>query len=365
MKRTLLSTTAALALAIGLAAGLWLSSLYNDAAIAQNTAIHDGIQSSEETRTIELFDRSRGSVVNINTLGRRVDLLRRRVFEVREGSGSGFFWDAQGHIVTNFHVIRRAEGIEVLLADQPEPVAAQLIGVSPSHDLAVLKVETTSRIDALPHGDSARVRVGQTVLAIGNPFGLDHTLTRGVVSALNREIQALNGRTIGGVIQTDAAVNPGNSGGPLLDSSGRVVGVNTAILSPAGASIGIAFAVPIDTLKRVVPQLIQNGRYIPPQIGIRYHDPTSANYLGRLGLRGVLILEVEPGSPAEAAGLEGSSRRLLGRVELGDVILAVDGNVVTDSNDLQLVLEQRAPGDTVALTVWNDGERRRVEVTLR
>ncbi|QDU72518.1 S1C family serine protease [Mucisphaera calidilacus] len=354
-----------LSLATGLLLGSWWSSLAGPAIAQENATPDQGYLTSDEQRTIEVFERSREAVVFINTLGRRRDIFSRRVFEVREGSGSGFFWDNQGHIVTNYHVLHNATGAEIILDDQTR-VRAQLVGVSRSHDLAVLKIDDPDiNREALPHGDSARIRVGQTVLAIGNPFGLDHTLTRGVVSALNREIKALNGRTIGGVIQTDAAVNPGSSGGPLLDSSGRVIGVNTAILSPAGTSAGIAFAVPMATVQRVVPQLIESGNYTPPRMGVRFHDPTSQATLSRLGLQGALIIEVEPGSPAEKAGLRGTTRKFLGGINLGDVILAVDGQSVRDSNDLLQILETKAPGDTIHLTIWRNETRIAVEVTLK
>ncbi len=240
----------------------------------------------------------------ITTLGRVRSRYDFNVHRVPQGSGSGFVWDHQGHVVTNFHVIRGASEAVVTLADGSERPAS-LVGVAPDHDLAVLKIDVPSEaLRPLAVGASKDLRVGQFVMAIGNPFGLDQTLTTGVVSALDREIESVSGRRIYGVVQTDAAINPGNSGGPLIDSSGRLIGVNTAIQSPSGASAGIGFAVPVDTVNRIVPQLIRYGEAKRPGIGVSL---LGANMARRFGVEGVVIREVFQGGPAAAAGLMGLS----------------------------------------------------------
>ena len=257
-----------------------------------------------EERLISLFEASRSSVVSITTGQRRVDPWLRRAEIVPSGSGSGFFWGDEGHIVTNAHVIQRAIRADIHMADG-RVLPARLVGAAPQYDLAVLQVDLDgTAAEPLENGNSGDLRVGQSVLAIGNPFGLDWTLTTGIVSALEREIPIGNG-VIEGLIQTDAAINPGNSGGPLLDSSGRLIGVNTAIFSPSGASSGIGFAVPVDLVKRVVPQLIANGVYRPPVLGIRF-DPRINELARQNGIEGVVILAVDPGGPANDAGLQPS-----------------------------------------------------------
>jgi len=319
----------------------------------------------DEARNVALFERARDAVVNINALGRQVDLFTRRVREVPRGVGSGFFWDERGHVVTNFHVIQNASGARVVLADQTT-LDAELVGASPDHDLAVLKVQVTpEQAQRLPIGVSTELKVGQFVYAIGNPYGLDYTLTHGIISALDREMTAVTGRPINEAIQTDAAINPGNSGGPLLDSSGRVIGVNTAIFSPSGASAGIGFAVPIDTVARVVPQLIDKGEYTPPSLGIRISDRVSAQLLRRLDLEGVLVLGVEEDSGAADAGLRPTRRARDGGVILGDIITAIDGEPVANANDLYLILDELAAGDRVTVTLRRGEEDRDVEVELQ
>jgi S1-C subfamily serine protease len=327
-----------------------------------------------EAHTVRLFEAASPAIVNVDVTRRRVDPWSRRSVDVPAGSGSGFLWDDAGHVVTNFHVIRRASGATITFDDQTQ-LDAELVGTSPDHDLAVLKVDLAqlpANADApavvrsgLPIGRSGSLRVGQSVYAIGNPFGLDHTLTTGVVSALDREIQSLTGRTLDGVVQTDAAINPGNSGGPLLDSAGRVVGVNTMIFSPSGASAGVGFAIPIDTVRRVVPQLIEDGRYQRPTLGIRIDDRVAAPILRRVGKRGVLVLAVQPDGPAAEAGLRPTVRDRRGRVTVGDIVLAVDRAPIESTDDLLNRLERRRPGDTVTLDVWRDGNQVTVQVTLR
>ena len=315
-----------------------------------------------EERLISLFETSRSSVVSITTGQRRVDPWLRRAEIVPSGSGSGFFWGNEGHIVTNAHVIQRAVRADIHMADG-RVLPARLVGAAPQYDLAVLQVDLNgTAAEPLENGNSGDLRVGQSVLAIGNPFGLDWTLTTGIVSALEREIPIGNG-VIEGLIQTDAAINPGNSGGPLLDSSGRLIGVNTAIFSPSGASSGIGFAVPVDLVKRVVPQLIANGVYRPPVLGIRF-DPRINQLARQNGIEGVVILSVEPGGPAEAAGLRAAQRGRNGGLLPGDVIQQVNMRRITSGDDLSAALDDYEAGDEVTLLVWQDGETREVTVRL-
>jgi S1-C subfamily serine protease len=270
-------------------------------------------------------------------------------------------WDRNGHIVTNFHVIEGGNAFSVTLADQ-STWDAKVIGQAPDKDLAVLRIDAPpEKLQPLSVGDSHDLMVGQTVLAVGNPFGLDHSLTVGVVSALGRELTAPNGRTIHDIIQTDAAINPGNSGGPLLDSRGRLVGVNSAIYSPSGASAGIGFAVPVDTVKRLIPQLITHGRPIQPGIGI---SPMSDSVARRLRLSGVIVYEVVSGSPADQAGVEGLAQDRAGRVVLGDRIVAVDGAAVTSTDDLMHRFEQAGVGARVRLRLNRNGKERELDLTL-
>jgi S1-C subfamily serine protease len=316
----------------------------------------------EEVRDIEVFRRASRSVAFITTLAVRRDFWSLDVLQIPQGSGSGFVWGENGHIVTNYHVIQDGNRFQVTLADQSE-WDAEVIGVAPSKDLAVMRVDAAGEhLEPLHLGSSRSLVVGQKVLAIGNPFGLDHTLTTGVISALGRELRSPSGRVIRDVIQTDAAINPGNSGGPLLDSSGRLVGVNTAIFSPSGTSAGIGFAVPVDTVRRLVPQLIEHGRPIQPGIGI---VPLPDHWADRIGVDGVIIRSVSRGSPAQRAGLRGLQRDRRGRIALGDRIVAVNGEQVEGLDDLLYLFEDAGVGAQVELTV-RDGkdDERQVEVTL-
>jgi S1-C subfamily serine protease len=314
----------------------------------------------EEKATIELFRRTSPSVVFITTLSRQA----RGFFEIQEvpqGAGTGFIWDKEGHIVTNFHVIQGASAARVSLHDHSE-WPATLVGIAPDQDLAVLRIRVPAdKLVATSVGSSRELQVGQKVFAIGNPFGLDFTLTTGIVSALGRSIAALTGRRIDDVIQTDAAINPGNSGGPLLDSAGRLVGVNTQIASPSGASAGVGFAVPVDTVNRVVPQLIEHGQIVRPQLGIAAGNEW---VLRRAGIRGVLIMSVAPSSPAQRAGLRGTYRAEDGTLVLGDIIQAIDGREVASLDDLYAALERHSQGDVVKLKVVRDGRSLEVEVRL-
>jgi S1-C subfamily serine protease len=316
--------------------------------------------SEGERRDIAIFRRASRSVVFITSLAVRRDLFTFDVFSIPQGAGSGFLWDDRGHVVTNFHVVSGGQRFQVTLGDHSE-WPAEVVGSAPDKDLAVLRIDAPAdRMRPLDTGESRNLVVGQKVLAIGNPFGLDQTLTIGIVSALGRELQAPNGRLIRDVVQTDAAINPGNSGGPLLDSTGRLIGVNTAIFSPSGASAGIGFAVPVDTVKRLVPQIIRHGRPIQPGIGI---VPLADHLARRIGVEGVVVQEVVPGTPAERAGLRGLevNRR---RVVLGDVVVGVDGKAVTTFDDLAYALETAGVGATATLEVERDGDRRNVRVPI-
>ena len=321
-----------------------------------------GDLAADENATIALFRQASPSVVYLTSLALKRDIFSLNLFEIPHGAGSGFVWDQDGHIITNFHVIQDASGARVTLADH-SVWDAQLVGTAPDQDLAVLYINAPKhRLKPLAIGTSGDLQVGQKVFAIGNPFGLDQTLTTGIISALGREINAVTGRTISGVIQTDAAINPGNSGGPLLDSAGRLIGVNTAIYSPSGASTGIGFAVPVDTVNRIVPQLISHGRVIRPGLGVRIADDATAR---RLGLQGVLIIQTEKGSAAETAGLRGTERDSAGRLVLGDVIVNINADSITASGDLLTVLEKYAVGTAVTVTVLREGSRVTVPVTLQ
>ena len=328
--------------------------------IAPRGALHPG-----EAATVALFEKTRVSVVFITTQERVMDVWTRNIFNIPRGSGSGFAWDGKGHLVTNNHVVEGASAATVRLSDGRD-VPATLVGASPAHDLAVLRVEVDNPPPALPIGTSHDLRVGQGTFAIGNPFGLDWTLTSGIVSALDRSLPSEDGRVlIEHLIQTDAAINPGNSGGPLLDSAGRLIGVNTAIFSPSGASAGVGFAVPVDTVRRVVPQLIARGRYVRPALGIEVDERLNQVVTRQLGVKGVAVLRVTPGSPAAAAGLQGvRSSRGGTNIVPGDVILAVDGTPVESVPRLLGRLDEHQVGDRVRLTVLRDGKKVEVNATL-
>lgn len=314
-----------------------------------------------ERRTMELFRIASPSVVHITTHRVQRDFFSLDVYKIPRGSGTGFVWDTEAHIVTNYHVIRDADIAYVAFDDQSS-YPAKLVGIAPEKDLAVLKVEAPSdQLRALPLGSSSDLTVGQNSYAIGNPFGLDHTLTTGVVSALGREIESATRLPIKDVIQTDAAINPGNSGGPLLDSSGRLIGVNTAIYSPSGAYAGIGFAIPVDTVKWVVPELIKHGKVIRPGIAL---SMASEQLAERLGVEGVLVLDVDPSSSAADAGLRPTRRTRYGKVILGDIITAIGEQSVRSSNDLLLEFEKYKIGDVVPLGIVRDGETIEVQVEL-
>jgi S1-C subfamily serine protease len=324
-----------------------------------------GELAADEKATIDLFERTRESVVYITTSSRVRDIWTRNVYSVPRGTGSGFVWDDAGHVITNFHVIENASEALVKLADGRE-FKASLVGVSKAHDLAVLRIKIPNRRPApVPIGTSHDLRVGQKVYAIGNPFGLDWTLTTGIVSALDRSLGEENGASIEHLIQTDAAINPGNSGGPLLDSAGRLIGVNTAIYSPSGSSAGIGFAVPVDTVNRVVPQLIKSGRYTSPALGVEIDEDLNRRLTKLLNVSGVVVLRVAPGSSAAKAGLTGINISRSGEVVPGDIITAIDGKPVDSVGKLLSRLDDYRVGDTVRVTVLRKGKSTELKVTLQ
>lgn len=316
----------------------------------------------DERNTIDVFQNSSLSVVFITNKGLQRDIFSMDVFEVPQGSGSGFVWDTKGHIVTNFHVVQNARSLSVTLYDN-STYDAELVGAEPSKDVAIVRIDAPrSKLHPVVVGSSENLRVGQKVIAIGNPFGLDQTLTTGVVSALGREIKSVSNRTIQGVIQTDAAINPGNSGGPLLNSRGELIGVNTAIYSTSGASAGIGFAVPVNIVRRVVPQLIEYGKVIRPGLGVEIVQDYIAQ---RWGVDGAVIARVQRGSAAYRAGLKGLSENVWGEYRLGDIIIAINGAAVKNFDDLGNELEKYQVGDVVNVKVRRNKTETTVRVTLQ
>lgn len=340
----------------------WVNSAaLNDSRAAPRAVTARGELFSGEKSTIALFRQASPAVVNITAIGVQQDLFTLNLYQIPQGTGSGFVWDTRGNIITNFHVIQNADAAQVTLADQSN-WKARVVGVAPDKDLAVLRIDAPAkRLPPIPIGTSKDLQVGQSVFAIGNPFGLDQTLTTGVISALNREIESVTRRPIQGVIQSDAAINPGNSGGPLLDSAGRLIGVNTAIYSPSGASAGIGFAIPVDTVNRIVPELIRSGKVTRPGLGVQIADEQIAQ---RLGVSGVLVVDVAKGSAASRAGIQPTRRDAEGRLRLGDIIVAIDGKKVTTPNDLFLLLEKYQIGDAVTVSMVRDGKTIEAKVTL-
>ena len=312
-----------------------------------------------EQAVIDRFKEAAPSVAYITSIAYQRDWFSLDVQAVPTGSGSGFAWDEQGHVVTNYHVIENAQELEISFGDRTS-YKGRVVGVAPEKDLAVLQIQAKGlRLRPIPLGTSADLQVGQSVMAIGNPFGLDQTLTTGVVSALGREIQSATRRRISGVIQTDAAINPGNSGGPLLDSAGRLIGVNTAIQSTSGSSAGIGFAVPVDTVNRIVPQLLSRGRSVRVDPGF---DPIPDSWAASVDVpKGIIVGRVRAGSPADKAGLRGLTRQ--GRNWLlGDVVLGVNGQPVRDMDRLLDLLEAQQSGSAVTLEVYR--QERRIQLAL-
>eukprot|EP00466_Bigelowiella_natans_P001709 jgi/Bigna1/89779/estExt_fgenesh1_pg.C_550080 len=312
------------------------------------------LQASEQS-TIKVFQRSTTGVVYISTFVQNThSFFSMDATEIPAGTGSGFVWDKEGHIVTNFHVIRTAQTAKVTIS-----------GYDPDKDIAVLKVDAPSELlKPLSVGTSSDLLVGQGAIAIGNPFGLDHTLTVGVVSGLGRQVMSPTGRPIFNVIQTDASINPGNSGGPLLNSAGQIIGINTAIFSPSGASSGVGFAIPIDSAKQIVSTLIQKGQILRPKLGVALFDTQALKSFG-VNIPGVAVLEVAPESPAQEAGLIGMSRTDAGDLKIGDIITAIDGDKLQNESDVYRILEKYKPGDVIRLSVVRAGsEKLEIELSL-
>jgi S1-C subfamily serine protease len=315
----------------------------------------------DENNNIAVFDAASPSVVFVTNTQLRRQRFSLNVMEIPRGSGTGFIWDDSGLIVTNFHVVYGANRITITLQSN-KSYEATVVGSAPEKDIALLRIDAPDEeLKALPLGDSSSLAVGRKVLAIGNPFALDTTLTVGVVSALGREIKSITNRTIKNVIQTDAAINPGNSGGPLLDSHGRLIGVNTAIYSPSGASAGIGFAIPVNTVKNIVPQLLEHGRLFRPVLGI---ETLTDYWTNRLRVKGVAILSVREGMPADQVGMIGVREDWRGNIHLGDVIIAINGESVTNEDSLLSQLEQFQPGDKVEVTTLRDDEIHNYDVVL-
>lgn len=316
---------------------------------------------NSEQATIDLFEKSAPSVCYITTLNQQGDYWSRNITEIPAGSGSGFIWDTEGHIITNFHVLQNATKFKVTLGDRTT-WDATVVGYEPNKDLAVLKIKAPAdKLRPIPVGQSSTLKVGQSVYAIGNPFGLDQSLTTGVISALGREITSVGGRPIRDVIQTDAAINPGNSGGPLLDSSGRLIGVNTMIYSPSGASAGIGFSIPVDEVNWVVSDLIKYGQVKRPKIGV---ELLPTQYAQNWEVIGAMIMGLIPGGSAEKVGLKALEQTRDGEIIFGDIITAIDGKPVKNNNDLYLILEKYAAGDKIEVTYLRSDSEKKVYVEL-
>lgn len=312
---------------------------------------------ADEKSVVELFETTAPSVAYITT-ERQVRTGFFSEMEVAQGAGSGFVWDNAGHVVTNFHVVEDAQRVLVQL-DAGKPILADIVGVAPEYDLAVVRLKEVPRgLRPIPLGQSRELKIGQSVLAIGNPFGLSRTLTRGIVSALDRDLPTSTFAEIGGAIQTDAAINPGNSGGPLLDSAGRLVGVNSAIRSASGSSAGVGFAIPVDLVNRIVPSLIATGRAPRPGIGI---TPVNPVLVARAGLSGVVVDTVRKGTPAAEAGMKPLNRK---SGELGDVITAVNGQRTETLSTFIRELDRVGIGNTAELTVEHNGRERKVRTKV-
>ncbi|MDP2660308.1 MAG: trypsin-like peptidase domain-containing protein [Dehalococcoidia bacterium] len=332
-------------------------------------AAASGAGASFEDVVITVNSQASPGVVNRSSSSTVTDLFQQN--STQQATGSGFVLDPQGHIVTNDHVVAGASKLGVTFSDG-STAEASVVGTDPSNDLAVIKVDVPAgSLHPLKLGDSSTLRVGQLAIAIGSPFRLQGTVTLGVVSSLGRDLQGTNGRVIGGIIQTDAAVNPGNSGGPLLNSSGEVIGVNSAIFSPSGGNVGIGFAIPVNTVKRWVPDLITQGRARHPYLGITGQtlDPQLAKSLAISVQQGVLLAQVASGTPAATAGLRGGDRQTrVGNVRVvtgGDIITAINGSKVKAIEELTYYLDaQTSVGDKVTLTVVRGNDTLTVSVTL-
>ncbi|HSL55007.1 MAG TPA: trypsin-like peptidase domain-containing protein [Pyrinomonadaceae bacterium] len=331
---------------------------------APPAGISDPATSTDEQNNIEVYRTLSPGVVFIHSTSYARDFFG--FVEPQEGSGSGSILDQQGNILTNYHVIEGAQKLSVSMGGKKD-YPAVVVGGDPDTDLAVIRLteKPAGPLTVVPLGDSDKLVVGQKVLAIGNPFGLDRTLTTGVISGLQRPLRARNNRLIEGAIQTDASINPGNSGGPLLDSRGRMIGINSQILSPSGSSAGVGFAVPVSIAKRVVPQLLQNGRVRRPKLGINTRDiSTLRNQIDLPVEDGVLIYQVARGGGAAAAGLRGVQQTEMGDVELGDIIVGINNEKVSNADDLFRILDKHQIGETVQVQIWRNGRQMSVPVRL-
>jgi S1-C subfamily serine protease len=316
---------------------------------------------NDENNNIQVFKDASPSVVFVTNTQLRRQRFSLNVLEIPKGSGTGFIWDESGLIITNYHVIHGANKIIITL-ESGNHYPAEVVGYAAEKDIAVLRIKSPNeKLKPIVIGDSADLAVGRKVLAIGNPFALDTSLTVGVVSALGREIKSTDNRTIKDVIQTDAAINPGNSGGPLLNSMGELIGVNTAIYSPSGASAGIGFAIPINTIAKLVPQLIEYGKIIRPVIGIETLKDYQAR---RLRVKGVVVFSVQDGLAADAAGIVGLRYDNRGQIHLGDVVIAINDEPITNEDSLLSSLEQFVPGDKIKVTTLKDEKIYNYDVVL-
>lgn len=331
--------------------------------IEDTKSLQSGFEStvSEESKAVNIFKKASKSVVFITSIEVKTSFFSLNVYKIPKGTGTGFIWDRNGHIVTNYHVIEDAGEVEITLSDH-SVWPAEIVGTAPDKDLAVLKIDAPKEIlIPLNIGTSKQLMVGQLVYAIGNPFGLDQTMTSGIISALNREIESTSRRTIQGVIQTDAAINPGNSGGPLLNSKGELIGVNTAIYSPVGVNSGIGFAVPVDIVSKVIPELIVYGKLIKPGLDVTIADQ---RVLERLGIKGVLIVDVFPGGNAYRAGLKGTYIKY-GNIILGDVIVEIGDKSISNNNDYFNALENYKVGDVVEIGFIRNKKKKFAKVKLK
>lgn len=317
-----------------------------------------------ENKTIEIYRKALPSTVNVSNIK-----LARNFFygdvEIPQGAGSGFVWDNNGHIITNYHVVQGGNNFVVTFHNDPKQYKATIVGTAPEKDIAVLKLqEKPAKLSPIAFGSSKELHVGQYSFAIGSPFGLDYTLTTGVISALGRKIDGIGGVKINDMIQTDAAINMGNSGGPLLDSSGQLIGMNTVIFSTSGSSAGLGFAVPADTIKVIVPQIIQHGRVIRPGLGIGIvPDSMKTRIIGND--KGIIVSYVDEKGSAAKAGIKGMTQDRYGRTYLGDIILSVDGQDVNNLDDIYQILETKKIGDEVTVKYRRDGKNLSAKVRLQ
>ena len=321
-------------------------------------------KTNDEENNIEVFKSASPSVVHITNSRLVRSFYSLNPQEVPQGTGTGFIWNEEGYIVTNYHVVQQANIVTVTLQNGSSYEAVP-VGLDPDKDLAVLKIDAPGmKLSPVRLGDSSLLEVGRKVIAIGNPFGLDTTMTVGVVSALGREIDSVSRRKIRDVIQTDAAINPGNSGGPLLNSLGQLVGVNTAIYSPSGASSGIGFAIPVNTVERIIPELITYGRVQTPILGI-IQIPQPDYYRDLWGIEGVIVLDVVQGTDPERLGMRGLQRAQRGRIQLGDVIFEIDGQAVSNEDDYADIMEQHKPGDMLEVRTRRDNRTMEYNIELK